>query len=409
MQQSKINSILYILAVIFLSAIYLLPVVRNDFDYTKLAIILFVFYAVFIFKTERFKPIITMVTNLLPYMFMSFIVAKGGNFKLGFLHPLLVTWCMLFPAILCRDIIERGNKRELVSIAVVTLMMLLYIIYNTIGALAESPDVMRQITAASTLDENILLSYVEENIGGFGVAYGSGALVILLVTFVVNKELSGWTKIVIYLLLGYSLYFVLNAQFTTLLFLVIFCSIVSTYFSEYGRRHKIQLVYIGLMLLICIPSLFQLLANLYEGTTIGERLIRFNESIFGEGDVTEMSGKRSKFQIEAFLLFLRSPIWGSDVTYDVVNATTYVSSHSTMLSVACSTGLIGLISYYKTYWSFLKPIYKDYSGSGKQYVALVVYFFCFSFFNPSETTEACWIMFLIVPVLYNAAKTVNKK
>lgn len=409
MQQSKINSILYIFGVSCLSAIYLLPAVRIGFDYTKLAIILFAFYAVFILKTENLRPIITIVKNLLPYMFISFIVAKAGNLKLGFFHPLLITWCMLFPGILCKDLIERGNKKELLSIAMITLTMLLYVMYNTIGAFADSPDVMRQLTAASTKDEELILDYVADNIGGFGIAYGSGSIVILLITLLVNKVLSGWTKIVIYLLLGYTLYLVLNAQFTTLLLLVIFGSMVSIYFSEYGRRHKMQLVLIGILLLFFVPLLFHLLANFYEGTIIGEKLILFNESIFGDGNVAEVSGQRSRFQIDAFLLFLKSPIWGSDVTRDVVNATIYVSAHSTVLGVACSTGLIGLISYYKTYWSFIKPIYKDYASYSKQYVALLVYFFCFSFFNPSENTEACWIMFMIVPVLYNAVKIVNKK
>lgn len=408
MQQSILNSILYIVVVSFLSAIYMLPAVRIGFDYTQLAIVLFVFYAVFIFKRERMRPIITIVKCLLPYMFVSFIVAKAGNLKLGFFHPLLITWCMLFPSILCKDLIDRGNKKEILSITIITLGMLVYIMYNTIGAFEDSPDVMRELTA-STMADDIRLAYARDNVGGFGVAYGSGAIAILLITLAINNIYSGWTKKVIYLLLGYVLYFVLNAQFTTLLFLVLFSSVVSVYFSEYGRRHKAQLVFISILLVFFTPLLFHVLANLYEGTTIGERLVRFNESMFGGGNVTEVSGQRSKFQIDAFLLFLASPIWGSDVTSDIVNATIYVSSHSTMLGVACSTGLIGLISYYKTYWVFIRPIYKNYASSGKQYVALVAYFFFFSFFNPSETSEACWIMFMIVPALYNVVITLNKQ
>ena len=408
MPQSKINSLLYIVAVSFLSAIYMLPAVKIGFDYTKLAIVLFVFYAVFMLRREGLRPITTIVKNLLPFMFISFLVAKSGNLKLGFFHPLLVTWCMLFPAILCKNLIKRNKKTELIVISTMTLSMLIYVMYNTIGVMADSPDIMRQLTAASTMDEELRLTYAIENIGGFGIAYGAGAIVVLLFTLVVNKRLGGRTKISIYLLLGYALFFVLNAQFTTLLFLVILGTLVSLYFSEYGQKHKLQLVCIGVLLLFFFPMLVQLLADLYEGTTIGERLIRFNESLFGGGDVTELSGQRSKNQIDAFLLFLRSPLWGSDVTHNVTNATIYVSSHSTMLGVACSTGLIGLMSYYKTYWSFIKPIYKDYASNGKQYIALVAYFFFFSFFNPSETTEACWIMFLIVPALYNAVNLVTK-
>lgn len=405
MRQLSLNSIFYIFSVSVLSAIYILPAVRIGFDYTTLAVVLFIFYAVFIFRLEGFIPIKTIVLNLLPYMLISFFVAKSGNFKLGFLHPLLITWCMLFPGILCKDIISRGNRKEMVVIAVITMSMLLYIMYNTIGAFAYSSNIMRSLTAVSTMDDELRISYALANIGGFGIAYGSGAVVVLLITLVVNKLQRKGLGLITYLLLGFFLYFVLNAQFTTLLFLTTFCSILSLYYSKYGQQNKQQLIILGIVLLFLTPMLLQFVAGLYEGTTIGDKLIRFNESMFGGGDVTEVSGQRSKFQIDAFKLFLRSPIWGSDVTKNVTNATIYGASHSTMLGVACATGLIGLISYYRTYWVILKPIFKDYASNGKQYVALVLYFFSFSFFNPSETSEACWIIFLIVPLLFNLIKS----
>ena len=153
--------------------------------------------------------------------------------------------------------------------------------------------------------------------------------------------------------------------------------------------------------------LFQFLANLYSDTTIGDKLIKFNESMFGGGDITRVSGQRSKFQIDSFKLFLTSPIWGVNITDNLMNAAIYGASHSTMLGVACSTGIIGLLSYYKTYWVVMKPIFKVYDGNDKLYIALVSYFFCFSIFNPSESTEACWIIFLIAPLLYNLFNRLN--
>lgn len=409
MQHTRSNSTFYILAVTALSAIYILPAVRITFDYTRLAIILFLFYAVFIFQRESIKPLKTIVITLLPYMAISFIVAKPDDFKLGFLHPLLITWCMLFPAILCKNIIDRGNRKEIIAIALITLTMLLYIMNNTIVAMANSSNIIRELTAVSTMDDDLRIKYALSNIGGYGIAYGSGAIVVLLLTLIVNSIKKKWLKIVAFILLGYFLYFVLNAQFTTLIFLTFFSSMVSLYLSEYGQHNRFKLVFLGIILLLFTPMLMQLLAGFYEGTTIGDKLVRFNESIFGGGDLTDASGQRSKFQIEAFNMFLKSPIWGTDVTRNITNATIYGASHSTLLSIACSTGLIGLYSYYKTYWAILKPIFKHYANTGKQYVALVLYFFCFSVFNPSEVSEACWIIFLIVPLLFNLLMSYNAK
>ena len=101
-----------------------------------------------------------------------------------------------------------------------------------------------------------------------------------------------------------------------------------------------------------------------------------------------------------FKLFLESPLWGNDILNNFTNVNIYHESHSTFLGVACSTGIIGLISYYSTYWSVIKPLFQEYSGKNKNYIAIVLYFFLFSILNPSESTEACWIIFMIVPLVY---------
>ena len=76
MRYSKVNLALYIIAVSSLTAIYMLPAVKIGFDYTKLAVVLFAFYAVFMLQREGLRPITTIVKNLLPFMFISFLVAK---------------------------------------------------------------------------------------------------------------------------------------------------------------------------------------------------------------------------------------------------------------------------------------------------------------------------------------------
>ena len=230
-------------------------------------------------------------------------------------------------------------------------------------------------------------------------------IVILFITILINKQKSLKIKWIFLPFLLFFLYFILNAQFTTLIFLTAFCTLLSIYFSNYGQHNKVKIICFVIAVSFFIPIILHIVSSLYEGTTIGEKLIRFNNSIFGDGNISEASGERSKSQIATFMLFLESPIWGSDIVYNKYNSLIYGAAHSTMLSVACATGIIGLLSYYKTYWTIIKSIFKSYSDIGKQYIAMVVYFFLFSFFNPSESTEACWIIFMIVPLLYH---TINK-
>lgn len=391
-------SISYIVIVLVFSAIYILPSVRIYFDYTKLAIITLVFYAIFIYKKENVKPIKNIVANLFPYMLLMFLVARNLDFKMGFLHPLLTSWCMLFPGVLCHNIIKRDNKTELYTIALFSLSMLLYVMNNTIGAFSESTDIMRELTA-STMEDSLRLEYVMANIGGYGIAYGCGAVVVMLFTILVKHKFNTKYAILLYVIIGYFSYFVLNAQFTTLLLLTLFCTILSIYYSDYGQKHKIRLFVIGFMLIILAPLCMQLLAQLYNGTTIGDKLVRMNLAISG-GNVSEASGERSLNQIKALKLFLESPLWGNDILNNFTNANIYHESHSTFLGIACSTGIIGLISYYSTYWSVIKPLFQEYSSKNRNYIAIVLYFFLFSLLNPSESTEACWIIFMVVPLVY---------
>lgn len=391
-------SISYIVIVLAFSAIYILPSVRIYFDYTNLAIITLAFYAFFIYKKENVKPIKNIVANLFPYMLLMFLVARNWDFKMGFLHPLLTSWCMLFPGVLCHNIIKRDNKIELYTIALFSLSLLLYVMNNTIGAFSESTDIMRELTA-STMEDSLRLKYVMANIGGYGIAYGCGAVVVMLFTILVKHKFNTKYTFLLYAIIGYFSYFVLNAQFTTLLLLTIFCTILSIYYSDYGQKHKIRLFVIGFMLIILAPLCMQLLAQLYNGTTIGDKLVRMNLAISG-GNVSEASGERSLNQIKALKLFLESPLWGNDILNNFTNVNIYHESHSTFLGVACSTGIIGLISYYSTYWSVIKPLFQEYSGKNKNYIAIVLYFFLFSILNPSESTEACWIIFMIVPLVY---------
>lgn len=390
------------------SAIYILPSVRIGFDFVSLAIASFIFYLLFAYKSDKFVSVKDLVFNLLPYMLICFLIAKPMDFKMGFLHPLLTTWCMLFPGLLCKHTLERGNKFECRLIALITMGMLIYVIYNTINALIVSPDILRDITGG-LLDEEIQLQYVLGNVGGYGLAYGTGAVVILLITLLEGYQKSRKIKLLLYALLVVVVYFVLNAQFTTLLFLTFICTILSLYYSDYGQRNKFFLIMLIVIFVFFTPILLQFVTSLYEGTTTGEKLVRFTNNIFGNGDVTEASGARSKAQLNALSLFFKSPLWGSDIVNNTQNASIYGAAHSTMLGVACSTGLIGLVSYYKTYWSIMKAILKKYVGKGKQYIAIVIYFFLFSLFNPSESTESCWIIFMIVPLFFNVIKQYNNE
>ena len=174
-----LSSLIYVVVVVFFSAIYILPIMKINFDYLSISGLSIIFYIIFIAREEGLRPIIEMFMKLLPYLIVMFLVARPFDFKMGFLHPLLTAWVMLFPAFLCHNIIQRNNRIEQILIISISFLMLCVIAHNTIHAFNENPDIMRDLTA-SVIDQSVRLQYMMSNVGGYGIAYGSGAIVVLI-------------------------------------------------------------------------------------------------------------------------------------------------------------------------------------------------------------------------------------
>lgn len=151
-----------------------------------------------------------------------------------------------------------------------------------------------------------------------------------------------------------------------------------------------------------MPVIVQIVIALYEDSTIAARLSRMSDSLWGNGDASDISGQRSIYQLNAYNLFLESPIWGNNITKQP-NAFTYLACHSTLLAVACSTGIIGIWSYLKTFYTAFKNeinLIID-PNLHTSYYPVAIYYLLFAFLNPIDTvTEAAWLIFVIIPSLF---------
>lgn len=393
------GSLLYVAIVAFFCAIYILPKIKVNFGYVSITELSMFFYLSFIYKKDGLTHIIKILKNLLPYMLLMFVVAKSFDFKMGFLHPFLTAWVMLFPAILCINVIERNSKFEQRSIVLISFAMICYIVFNTIKAFAETPDIMRVLTASIITEEDRFI-FNMKNIGGYGIAYGCGAIVVLLTTILRSGIENKILRNIVILLLLYMAYLVFNAQFATLLFLTISCTMLSISYTIENKSKKLLFVFICILIMIVLPLIFSLFIQFYNDTTVGLKLARFSTNVFENGDLKNSSGQRSQNQFNALTLFFHSPIWGHDIVTNSHNAIVYYASHSTVLAVLVATGIIGFISYCRTYWFVVVGLYKKYMGTNKRYVPIIIYFSLFALFNPSESSDASWVIFMIVPLTY---------
>lgn len=397
---TKQYSIPYCLTILFFECCYMLPFVKVFVNIPTTSYISFA-VAIMLFNRETISKVLTKsILIAIPFILLYFIVARQLNFFYGFLHPLLLLWYSLFPAILACDLIKRNKKTEINFTVIVSLVLFAYVAVNTLTELQTNEYVLRDITSGR--DEELLDQMVLRNVGGFGFAYASGVFFIALLTIIVNSQIKKNYKTILSLFSVLLFFIVIRAQFTTLLFIVLSLSFLILYLRS-NKSMRIAIVILSPFLVFGISFLLTLLMSLYEGSVVGDHLQTFYNSIWENNSVVDSAGMRSNYMADAIWTGLSSPIWGQGIVSGPVY---YIARHchSDILAAFVGTGIIGVYSRYKSLVFVSK---KSNEGLGKNlskrtYIPIILYYLLLSFFNPIEQIgEVAWTSFLITPVVYH--------
>lgn len=378
----------------------MLPFVKAFVNIPTTSYISFI-VAILLFNRETISKVLSKsVLIAIPFLLLYFIVARQLDFFYGFLHPLLLLWYSLFPAILAYDLIKRNKRSEIIFTAIVSLVLFAYVAVNTLTELQTNEYVLRDIT--SGLDEELLDQMVSRNVGGFGFAYASGAFFIALLAIIVNSQIKKNYKTILSLFSVLLFFIVIRAQFTTLLFIVLSLSFLILYLRS-NKSIRISIVILSPFWVFGISYLLTLLMSLYEGTVVGDHLQTFYNSIWENKSVVDSAGSRSIFMADAFWAGLSSPIWGQGIVSGPVY---YIARycHSDVLAAFVGTGIIGVYSRYKSLVFVSKKSNEDLGKdlSKKIYIPIILYYLLLSFFNPIEQIgDVAWTSFLIIPVVYH--------
>lgn len=397
----KQYSLPYCLAVFFCECCYLLPLAKASVDIPTISIFSFVIALVLFNRNTITKLLLNSVLIAIPYILLSFIVARQLDVFYGLLHPLLLLWYTLFPAILAYDLIKRNKRSEVIFTAVVSIILFAYVSVNTLIELQANQYVLRELTGGG--DSELLDQMESKNVGGFGFAYAAGVFLLSLFSIIINSHLNNKYKVLLTLFAFLLFFLVMQAQFTTLLFLVIFTSCLILYLRS-NKISRVAIILFSPLLLICISYFLTYLVSLYEGTVVGEHLQTFYYSIWEKSSVVDSAGARSNFMVDAFWTGLNSPIWGqSTISGQVYYITRY--SHSDMLATFIGTGIIGVYSRYKSIVFVSRKLCLDLGKelSKRIYSPIILYYLLLSFFNPiDQIGDVAWTSFLIVPIVYQS-------
>lgn len=398
MQVNKI-SYPFVIATTLVSAMLFLPqsyiFLRND----MMGILLTVYYMLFVAKYVNIGTVFQKISPVIPYLLLSWLVAYGMSFKYGFVLPGMTLWSLLMPAFASIAVIKRNNKQEQKMILLGMFIIVAYVSYNTLMAVIDNPNVMRANEGGGEDSAQHYLRLM--GIGNYGYAYSMGALFVAL--FSVRKIITNKYKRLFMIASVFCAIVVLLSQYATLLFICIFSVFTYMILNAKKTDQKILLFLLAIIIYFSLQGFIYAGITIFEGQVLGEKFQMIYDGFWGTGDIEHLSADRSEKQLNAFRVFLQSPIIGNNY-FDSTNQEAIGLAHSTIISILALTGLIGLISYLATFFNVIKyQVSKIFADSTKTaYFTVLAFYAFFAVLNPIDYTfETSWVIFFIVPIIFN--------
>lgn len=356
----------------------MLPAYRSTYALPTMAVAEMIF--AFIFFPGFYKTFCRIFIPLLAYSLLCFFIATPFDLKMGFIHPFMSQWIWIFPIVMASELIrcKSFDTNRFIYFASITVLMI--IITATFKALGENPFAMREMTAG--IDEEYVAMLIRMNVGSFGIAYGCGVVLTALVGCLLIYRMSSFNKLFALVFAAVLATLVIMAQFTTLLIITV--GVICYQLVVYSKSplFKICIALIGAALFIFGKDILGAIIEYFDGTVTAFHLQEIYDSLFED---VEYDNTRRKYLGQAIDLFFNSPIWGNDVTTEFNEMIVY-ESHSTVLTVLCKTGILGLWAYLAAYWQAFKPIFKAWDVKTRKIIGngLIIYFLLLAYLNPAE-------------------------
>lgn len=236
------------------------------------------------------------------------------------------------PCVLLDKVFDFSKKRQKI-IWIFTTALIVFVIFQTLSALESDPMVAR-ILAQGTIEDEELMNYRFQNVGGFGNCYSLCLTFAMWVYFMFNS--SKTMKIISAGIVVFILYFTLQVQYMTMLLLCIVAFLFIALHSSKSLYTKFFSVIFVLFGLFFLSSILRWIATLGVESTIYTKLTEFADTLDGVNNLSDTTSRVGLYK-DSFFAFLSSPIFG--VTGDF-------NSHSTVLVIASNSGMIGLFAYF---------------------------------------------------------------
>lgn len=305
------------------------------------------------------------------------------------------------PCVLLDRVFEFSKKGQKM-IWFFTTALIVFVIFQTISALQNDPMVAR-ILAQGSIEDEELMNYRYQNVGGFGNCYA------ICLTFAMWGYLmlhsSKTMKIISCASMIFILYFSIQVQYMTMFLLCIVAFLIVILFSPSNLYAKMFGFVLVLFIVFSLSSILRWIASLDVDRTIYIKLTEFANTLDGVNTLNDTTSRANLYK-DAFLAFLSNPIYG-------VNNS--VNSHSTILGIAASSGMVGLLAYLygvKQMYTVTKTNFKKQNIDMRIFNIIFALFISLAVVNPIHYVyEISVVLLFYIPLTLNifAEKVITNK
>ncbi len=318
-----------------------------------------------------------------------------ANYKLLSIYSKFTQYFdMFFPFILTFRIAECNDSKKKKWLLAIISLMIVYVIYVTIREIEINPNVTRSWSGFSESSKN--------NIASYYFVYAI-PIVISLLVISFNKCKSFLLKIAIILLIVYSFYFLLKAQYTLALLIAVIGVAMGFIKSTKSNVTKFIVIIATAVLMVFMSDILSFVASKIESRQMA---IRFKElaDFFTRGDATGYNlGGRLKLYWKSILAFLASPVWG--------NRRLDFDGHATFLTILSDTGIIGGIPFYYLYFSMKKQISQAIGDNENLFIVPFIMLVLMGLTNPIHAAYpvgfTVWFVVPLIIMIVNENKKVE--
>lgn len=322
---------IFVFYVAVVMATYMLPSLKISVPYLYAALLMLVFFPIAVLKMKMDMYYLLLIVAAFLISVLYFINGIYGPTdsineairSIRFFMPVLWTVYAL------RYCSEKQRRHLLIVFGII----MTYILVKTFIALQEDMWITRVLAQNKTSDNDDIRAYRLDNVGGFEFSYTIGVVVLCLFWAVINSK-TLIAKIICLAGAFVGFYYIIQTMYMTLLLLTTIGILLLLLFNIKNIFIKITLVLIGIIFILFIADIFYFLSELFTGSLLSTKFLKFYEATIGEG--IDSLGSRPGMMREAIEQWVQSPIWGNNVVV--------LNTHSLFFAVLESTGLIGVVA-----------------------------------------------------------------